>query len=137
MAGGCRHRRRAEPGDLVVVYRGGAVHRQVGDHTPLHELDKERRQTGFDDVSAEHHDYRALLTVRRRYRFDDAAEVARHEHIGKRGEEIRESAFAGRAGRGSEFLSGDLVRPPLDWNGAYSGQVCFRGCGSRPRGFFL
>jgi len=83
-------------------------------------------------VAAQHHDDRALFPDRSRYGFDHASEVTRDQNIGQRCEEIPEAAIraGGGGGRGSELSGGNLVRPPLDGDGADSGKVCFRCSGS-------
>src|SRR5436190_22385015 len=50
----------AETRDFKVVNRRRTIHRDVSDLATAHEIDEERRQSGLDDVSAEHDDDAAL-----------------------------------------------------------------------------
>jgi hypothetical protein len=89
-------------------------------------------------VAAEHHYDGALLPHGGGDRVDNAPEVARHQYIRKSRKERRKTAVRTSRGRESELSGGYLVGPPLDWNGADTGQVCFRSwCGAdNSLGFF-
>ncbi len=114
----------AEAGDLVVVNRGGAIHREVSDHAALHELDQKRSETGLHDMAAQHGDDSALVPGSVRDGVDDAQEITRDQNVGQSAEECGEAAIG--SGRRGEFRGRDLVRPSLDWNGADLGQVSLR-----------
>jgi hypothetical protein len=75
-------------------------------------------------VTPEHHDDRSFLSACLGDRGDNELEIARDENVRKRFQKCREAAVLSRW-RG-EFGSGDLVGPPLDWNGANSGEIGFR-----------
>jgi hypothetical protein len=117
-------RRGAEAGDLIVVDRRGAVHREVRYHPAIHQVDEQRRQTGFHDVSAQHHDDRALFPGGGCDRAHDAKKILCHQNVGQRLQEGAEAAVSSRRGR--EFGGRDFVGAPFDWNGADFGEIGFR-----------
>ena len=114
---------RAAPArDLVVVNRGRAVHREVRDDAAAHEVDEDRREPRFHDVSADHHDD-ASLPCSARDVACEREEVARREHARERAEERSEGAVVTRRLR--ELLRTNLVRSARDRNRAHRGQIGF------------
>jgi hypothetical protein len=96
----------------------------VRDHSAIHQLDEQRRQPGFHDVSAEHHDDGALFPGGGCDRVHDAEEILCHENVGQRFQEGREAAVSSRRGR--KFGGRDFVGAPFDWNSADFGEIGFR-----------
>src|SRR5450759_3033516 len=123
----------AEARDLIVVDRGGAVHREVRDHSAIHQVDEKWRQARFHDVAADHDDDRALVLRGGCDRVHHAQEISRHDNIRQRFQEGSEAAVGPR--RGCEFGGGDFIGAPFDWNGADSREIDFRDrLGSRAPG---
>ena len=60
---------------------GGPVHRQVGDHPAIHQLDEEWRETGLHDVTAEHHHDSSTLYCGSCDRVHNLQEIPRDEDI--------------------------------------------------------
>jgi len=81
--GGDVFRRATEPRDFKVVNRRRAVHRDVRDDAPAHEIDQEWREPGLDDMAAEHDDDAALAPCRADNRVDNAEKVARDKNVGQ------------------------------------------------------
>jgi hypothetical protein len=76
-------------------------------------------------VPAEHHDYTAGVSLCQRDRGDDAEKIASDENIGQGLEKSGEAPVF--PGRRRKLFGVDLVGPPLDRNGANSGEIGFRG----------
>ena len=105
---GCR----AESGDLVVVDRRGAVHRDMGDDPTFHEVDEERRKSGLDDVSAQHDDDCPSRPGRIGYRIDDSQKIPRDKYIGQGREKCSEASIRSR--RSCEFARRHFVGTTSD-----------------------
>ena len=73
--------------------RGGPVHREVGDHAAIHEVNEKWRQSRLHDVPAEHYHDRALVFLCRGNRGHDAQEIARDQNVGERFEERGKAAI--------------------------------------------
>jgi hypothetical protein len=71
---------------------GGSVHREVGDHSPVHQLDEKWRQACLDDVAAEHHDDASPLLCGGCHRLHNQQEIPRDENIGQRFEKSGKAA---------------------------------------------
>jgi hypothetical protein len=75
-------------------------------------------------VPAEHDDDGSTILFCRRNRVDDAAEIARYQHVGERFEKGGEAAIL--SWRRRKLRGGDFVRTPLDGNRADLREVGFR-----------
>jgi hypothetical protein len=71
----------SEARDFVVVDRRGSIHRHVRDHAALEQVDQERRESRFYDVTTEHHDYCALFPACFGNGGDDELEVACDQNV--------------------------------------------------------
>jgi hypothetical protein len=120
------------------VDRGGAVHREVRDHSAFHQVDEQWREASLHYVAAEHDDNSSLVLRSGRDRVHHAQKISRHENIGQRFQEGSKTAISSRGG--CEFGGRDFVRAPLDWNGPDPREIDFRdrlgrralGLGPRP-----
>jgi hypothetical protein len=75
-------------------------------------------------VAAEHDDDGAAISLCRRYGVDDPKEVTRDQDVGERFEEGGEAPIL--AGGRRKLRGGNLVRAPLDRNGADFREIGFR-----------
>ncbi len=100
---------------------GRAVHRDVRNDLPLHQVDKERRQPGFHDVAAQHHDHAFVRARGRDDRVDDAQEISGDEDVGQRAKKVVERRARDR-GRG-KLRCTDFVRPARDGHRANGGEI--------------
>src|SRR5262249_47004743 len=107
--------------DLVVVDRRRAVHREVSDHAPPHEVDQERRNPSLHDVSTEHRDDAALPARSTGDGVHDRIEVARRQHVWQGSDERFERPVV--AWRMREFAGVDFVRTRRDRYGANGGEI--------------
>ena len=117
-------RRRAESRNLVIVNRARPIHREMSDDASLHQVDEQRRDTGFHYMSANHHDDGAPRARRVHDRGDNRAEVGRNQNVGKAREESTERTISAR--RTGKLLRANLVRPELNRNCPNPGEVGFR-----------
>jgi len=96
----------------------------VGDDAAIHEVDKKGCEARFHDVPPEHHDYTAAISLCRRDRGYDAEKIAGDENVGQGLEKRGEAPVF--PGRRRKLFGVDLIGPPLDRNGANSGEIGFR-----------
>jgi hypothetical protein len=96
----------------------------VGDDAAIHEVDEKWREARFHDVAAKHHDYTAGISLCRRDRGHDAEKIAGDENVGQGLEKRGEAPVLARRRR--ELFGVDLVRAPLDGNGANFREIGFR-----------
>ncbi|HEY5021274.1 MAG TPA: hypothetical protein VII30_02180 [Gemmatimonadaceae bacterium] len=75
-------------------------------------------------MATEHDDDGAAISLCRRYRVYDAKEIARDQDVGERFEERGEAPVL--AWRRRKLRGGNLVRAPLDRNGADFREIGFR-----------
>ena len=106
--------RAAERGELEVVDRGTAVHREMRDHAAPHQLPQQRAEADLDDVTPEQHDDRSA-SRRARNLVGDVAQVLRGEDVGERAPKGGEALVA--AGRVAEEGGVDFVGAPGDGDG--------------------
>jgi len=86
-------------------------------------------------VTAEHHDYAALLTMSLYHRGDDRSEISRNQNIGQRPQKCGERKVV--AGRRREFLGANLVGAALYRNCSDLRQVRLGEIVARRRGLSL
>jgi hypothetical protein len=91
------------------------------DDTSLHQVDDHWSYAGFYDVAAEHHDDAAPQPVRPHNCCCYRLEISSDENVRQRAQECGKGRVVPRRRR--ELLCSNLVRPPLDWNGADLRQI--------------
>jgi hypothetical protein len=110
------------------VDRSRAVHGDVGDDPPPHEVDEQRGEPRLDDVAAEHDDDGTIGLCGGDDGRDDTAEVTRDQDVGERVEKVAQGGRCGGAlRRTGKLLGANLVGASLDGNGAHRAEVDLGG----------